>query len=448
MPENQLFNHDTELTILALLLKTPDRIFSIMDSIRGEMFSASIHGAIYNSMTGLVKDNVSLSPSNLKIYIEQHKLHDKTGGPDYIDMLSNMETEEKSFDLYLKALGDAYKGRTLLNLAANLPATVQNTSDIDSIIGNMKQMIDNLSGSGLQNGIHSLDEILNVTFDKIQKRTETPGISGITTGLPTLDEATGGMTPGTEWIIGSRPSMGKTTTLLSMLKSSAEADQPSLLINREMSNQDLIERLLAMDTRIPYSNIRYGRLDDTALRKLKRSYNRLKKLPFYIDSNIFGDINYVTGVIRKYKRLHDIKIVGVDYVQLLAERDGDQTAELGRISRMFKLLSVDLNLTTIVASQLNRLLESREDKHPILSDLRQSGNLEEDADIVIGLYRDEVYNKNPESDGRIEFCILKQRNGPIGIYNLMFNKEIVSIVDDRNKIFKFGDDDAKQQTEG
>jgi replicative DNA helicase len=443
VPETHLFSHDTELIVLSLLLKTPDRIYAVMDSLRGEMFSASIHGVIYNSMTSLVRDNVTLSPQNLKIYLEQHKLLDKTGGHDYIDMLASMEADEKSFDLYYKALGDSYKGRTLLNLAANLPATVQNSSNINDVIGTVKQTIDSLDGAGLANGIHSIDEILNVTFDKIQHRSENPGISGIQTGLPTLDEATGGLAEGTEWIIGSRPSMGKTTTLLSMLKSAAELGYPSLFVSREMVNQDLIERILSMDTKIPYTNIRYGRLDDTDFRRLKRSYNRLRKLPLYIDSNIFGDINYVTGIIRKFHRLHGIRVVGIDYIGLLAERDRDQTAELGRISRMFKLLSVDLKLTIVVASQLNRYLEMREDKHPILSDLRQSGNLEEDADIVVSLYRDEIYNKNPETEGKIEFEILKNRNGPLGHYILEFKKECVSIIDDKAKAFKFGDGDEK-----
>jgi replicative DNA helicase len=446
MPEARLFNHDTELFVLASLLKTPDRIFSVIDSLRGEMFSASLHSVIYNSMVNLVKDSLVLNPTNLKIYVEQHKLSEKVGGYDYIDMLANMEVDEKSFDLYYKALGDSYKARVLLNLAANLPNTVQNSSDINNVIGNIKQMVESLDGAGLSNGIHSIDEILNESFEIIQKRLEHPGITGISTGLPVIDIATGGLTEGTEWIIGARPQTGKTTTLLTMLKASAEAGNPSLLISREMSNQDLIERLLSMDSGIPFSSIRYGHLTDVDIKKLKRANNRLKKLPFFIDSNIFGDINYVTGIIRKFKRMHGIRVVGIDYIQLLAERGGDQTAELGRISRMLKLLAVDLKLTTLVASQLNRLLEMREDKRPILSDLRQSGNLEEDADNVIGLYRDELYFTNPNTQGKIEFIILKQRNGPIGTYTLEFDGTTVSIIDPKLKNYKFGDEDGKQQT--
>lgn len=443
--EIQLFSHDTELMVLSLLLKTPDRIYAVMDVLRGEMFSASIHGVIFNSMVGLVKDGVTLSPQNLKIYVEQHKLTDKTGGHDYIDMLASMDADEKSFELYYKALGDSYKGRTLLNVAANLPAVVKGSTHIDDVIGNLKQTIDSLNGTSLTNGVHSLGEILDVSFDKIQHRVENPGISGIKTGIPTIDEAIGGLTKGTALYIGARPSMGKTITILTMLKSAATLGHPSLFISREMVNEEVIERLLSMDTKIPYTNIRYGRLSETNLRKLKRSYNRLRKLPFYIDSNIFGDINYVTSIIRKFHRLYGIRVVGVDYIGLLAERDRDQTAELGRISRLLKLISVDLELTVIVVSQLNRSLEARDDKHPILSDLRQSGNLEEDADIVIGLYRDEIYNKDPRTENKIEFEILKNRNGPLGKYELEFNKECVSIIDATDKTYKFGSDDEEDK---
>jgi len=267
---------------------------------------------------------------------------------------------------------------------------------------------------------------------------------GISSGFKSLDDITGGIAEGQEWMIGARPSMGKSATLLSMLLSVTSQEIPALLINREMMNQDIIERLLSMGTGIDYLKIRTRTLNDEEVKILQRQLKKLRKLPLYIDSNFYGDAGYVSGVIRKHIRIHGIRVVGIDYIQLLAERGSDQTAELGRISRGLKLLAEDQKISIIVLSQLNRLLEGREEKRPILSDLRQSGNLEEDADVVLGLYRDEMYNKNPQTEGVLEFIMLKQRNGPSNkIIPMRFNGECVKIIDERSgEKFNFGELDA------
>ena len=200
-------------------------------------------------------------------------------------------------------------------------------------------------------------------------------------------------------------------------------------------------RLLSMETEIPYRNIKTGELKDYRMVQLKAMIKKLGQYPLYVDSNYYGDIHYIVSSIRKYHKLHGVRIVGIDYAQLLTDRSKDQVAELGKISRELKLLALDLGITVILLSQLNRKAEEREDRRPILSDLRASGNLEEDADVVIGLYRDELYNRGSKFEGKIEFLLIKQRNGPLGNYIFDFNGKCVQIIDNLDKKYQFGRED-------
>jgi len=175
------------------------------------------------------------------------------------------------------------------------------------------------------------------------------------------------------------------------------------------------------------------------MERIIKSLDTIKEYPIYLDTKFTPSIDYIENTIRKYKRQYDIDIVYIDYIQILAERDSNSTHELGKFSRRLKLLAVELDIAIVIVSQLNRLVEIRDDKHPILSDLRQSGNLEEDADVVIGLYREKYYVKNSKSDG-IEHIIMKQRNGPTGTLMLKFNEETNRISD-----MKYGEQTENQR---
>ena len=287
-------------------------------------------------------------------------------------------------------------------------------------------------------------------FNRDQRKTkkDNPGIVGATTGFPTIDFATNGYNEGTQWIYSGRPGSGKTTVMIQSFRLAANKDVPSLIFNREMGPMELMFRFIAMDESIPYQEIVTGvDLSDHKVTQIGRSVRRLSKLPIYLDSNYYGDIRQVVSTIRKYHRTHGIRLVGIDYVQLLAERQHDQVAELGRISRELKLLALDLGITVVILSQLNRKVEDRDDRRPILSDLRQSGNLEEDADVVIGLYRDDMYVQNSPQAGMIEFLILKQRNGPTGAYSMKFNGKYLQVKDTQSeeKVFRFGKKDDNKQ---
>jgi replicative DNA helicase len=209
---------------------------------------------------------------------------------------------------------------------------------------------------------------------------------------------------------------------------SAKIGNPCLVFSYEMTKQQLIERLLAIETGLSILDIHLGLVDNKGVEKIRATVDLIKNLPLYIDA-FPGDINYIVSTIKRYHKTHGIKIVYIDYIQLMAERGDDQTAELGRISRKLKLLAKELGIAIIVFSQLNREVEKSDDKRPLASHLRQSGNLEEDADKVVMLYRDVVYNPQTKNPHEMEFIIRKNRQGPIGTIALIFYETSNRITD-------------------
>jgi replicative DNA helicase len=201
----------------------------------------------------------------------------------------------------------------------------------------------------------------------------------------------------------------------------AKLNESNLVFSLEMSNRILTARYWALETGIPITDILSGRINQKQLDQVYEAVKKIKDLPLYMTCSFTPSLEYVLATIRQYKKDKDIKRVYVDYLQLLSARDDDQTAELGRITRALKLLAEELGIVIIILSQLNRMLETRPDKRPILSDLRQSGNIEEDVDMAGFLYRDVIYNSNTKDKNIMEFLLRKNRNGPIGMVALKFD---------------------------
>jgi replicative DNA helicase len=275
-----------------------------------------------------------------------------------------------------------------------------------------------------------MQELAPIVLEGIISRNDAPGIPGISTGLRGLDRVTAGKMGGDFWLIAGRPGMGKTALMCNMLLSDAKQNKKGIMFSLEMNKQLLVERMLSITTGIPlYPNIRMGDLNEVELGTIKESLNLFQTYPLYLDTNFIASLEYLETMIRKYKHLKDIDIVYVDYIQLLAERESDQTHAIGRISRKCKLLAEELDITVVAASQLNRTLEGRQNKRPILPDLRQSGNLEEDGDIIVGLYRDKKYNLKTPDPNLMEAIVLKQRNGPTKTVYLDFKEETNKVKD-------------------
>jgi replicative DNA helicase len=387
------------------------------------MFSSSPNQLLFSTIEELIGQGLVPEVNLLDSHMKAKGKDLQIGGREYLNYLAKCTYDVANINEFEKMVIRSYQARTLISVVSKIPERIMETKDIDGAMAGLRVTLDKLSENLGGEDTEVLLNILQGTWTNIVERVEHPGLRGVTTGVDTVDSATAGMCEGEVWYIAGRPGMGKTAHMCNMMLAQGKAGIPALMFSFEMVKQSLAERLLALDTGINSFNLRTGALNQAELNRLSESIKGIKSLPIHVDSNFNGDINYITSTTRKYVRNYGVRVAYLDYIQLAAERGLDATNELGRISRQLKLLANELNITWVVGSQFNRLLETRDDKRPILSDLRQSGSLEEDADVVVGLYRDVVYNKKTKDPSLLEDIVLKNRNGPRGVIPLTFEEE-------------------------
>lgn len=421
MADKNIFNNDAEVAVLSIVLNHPEMVHEL-DGLQSFMFDSAIHQNLFLEIQQMTERQVPTEPALLIAELDASNSINKVGGKKYIQDLTNYQYNKDTLPEYRNLIIKSYKTRSLISLGASV-ATVDkvNVDNVDSEIGRIKTSLDRLleTRGGTQT-IHIGDSVAGVYKDIINGRSNA-GLRGTSWGIGSLDKATGGKCAGELIIIGGRPGQGKSSILFNSIYNDAKNGVASLLFEREMRTQEVTERLVSLDTGIPITNIRLRILTDPQVKQIYESLERIKKLPIYIDTSYRStDPYYIESTVNKYKRLYDIKVVYLDYIQILVDREDNQTNEIGRYSRLFKTMANELDICSIMASQLNRQVEMRDNKRPVLSDLRQSGNLEEDADIVVGLYRDEYYNPETRYKNLMEFIILKYRNGPPGTVTIRF----------------------------
>jgi len=421
MAETKLFSPESEEAVLTMLLKYPDLIHSI-DGLRSYMFSAEPHINLFAEMENFAERQLTIDPTLITESLASKNQLDSVGGKFYINKLLGKDFKQETFPEYVKIVVSSYKGRTLLSAAATLKKENLNSENLDDTIITFKKKLEELLEMRNYTTTVKVEDLAVPTYETIIARLGKPGIRGISWGVESVDRITGGKAPGDLVIIAGRPGSGKTTVVCNSIMADALAGKPVLLIEKEMRPQELMERMLSIDTGIPSTNIRMGILSKQQIDAIYESLNKLKKFPIYLDVNFRNtDPYYCEALVNKYHNKHGVEIAYLDYVQMATERNEDQTQEIGRYTRMFKVMANDLGICSILCSQLNRNVEAREDKRPMLSDMKQSGAIEEDADFVIGLYRDEYYHKETKFKNLMEYIILKQRNGPTGTVTVKFD---------------------------
>jgi replicative DNA helicase len=268
-----------------------------------------------------------------------------------------------------------------------------------------------------------LKELLSRSLDRLE---ELAGRSGTITGIPTgytdLDEHLAGLQPSNLIVVGARPSMGKPAFALGMAAHAAMSGEQVLLFSLEMSHLEIAQRVLSAEARVDATHMRSGRLSDQDFQKISQAVGRLSDAPLSVDDNPNVTIMDIRAKARRLKARSGLSLVIVDYLQLMTGRHNAESrqVEISEISRGLKILARELNIPVIALSQLSRNLEARSDKRPMLSDLRESGAIEQDADVVMFIYRDEVYNQDSNDRGTAEIIVAKHRNGPTGVVELSF----------------------------
>lgn len=422
MEKSTLFSQEPEIAVLSIIMRHPETGYSC-GNLKPFMFSSIPHSLLFTEISSLIEKELLPDASLVISSLESSKSLQKVGGKEYIDFLLKQPFLRENIGEYISLVVSAYKARKLLELTSSVNEADLSYSTVDMVIEGFKNRLENLTSSfGGDSTIH-IGEGVGAVFDSIANRMTSPGIRGYSWGVKQLDFATGGKSPGDYWIISGRPGSGKTAEICNSALSDGRNNIPALIMEAEMPYESLMERFISIDTGIPLQNIRQGLISEENLEDIKNSLTRMKSYPIFIDTNFMTDRYYIESTIAKYVSKNRVKVVYLDYLQLFADRDDNQTHELGRISRALRLSANKYDLCIIAASQLNRGVESRDNKRPIMSDLRQSGNLEEDADYVVGLYRDEYYNKDTQHKGLMEFIILKARNGPVGTLTVKFVPE-------------------------
>ena len=426
---SDLFNLEAETAYLSCIFNNPPRVYEI-NGVKPFMFSSKPNELLFATIEEISDKSLLPDVHLIETYLTEKGKFQSVGGIDYLNYIKQFSVEDRNFKEYQDSVIRNYKTRSLISVTSKIASSLTNSAEVDSTIEYLRVTLDKLTESSGGDSTASLSSLVKDSWDEIYERYINPGLRGYTSGLKDVDMLLSGVNVGEPIVVGARPGMGKTAFICNTILKSAKTGVRSLVFSQEMNKQSLIERMIALDTDIPLTpNIRMGQMTPKELDQVSASLATLKDLPIYIDSNFGMSLDYFEYTVRKYKKLYDINVIYVDYLQLMSERGDEATHELGRITRKIKLLSNELSLGAVILSQLNRACELRDDKRPLLSDFRQSGNIEEDFDVAVALYRDEVYNKNTDQKNKLEFIVRKNRSGPIGTLVFGFKPETMDIHD-------------------
>lgn len=420
-------NIEAEQCILGSILLHQEAMNKVAHLLRAEDFYKPAHQEIYKAMLNLFQKTEPLDlVTIINALKDSHKL-DEAGGPAYLATLTDIVPVAANIAYYSKIVRDKSILRQLIQTTSEIAGRCfEEQDDIDLLLDDVEQTVFDISSSKSNQAFFKMDDIVVKAFQHVEKLAERKElITGVPSGYDDFDRKTAGLQPADLIIVAGRPSMGKTAFAMNMAQNAAMlAKVPTAVFSLEMSKEQLAMRLLCSVGRVDSTRIRTGHLQDSDWPKLVRATGMLSETPLFIDDTPAISVLEMRAKTRRLKAEHNIGLVVVDYLQLMRGRTGidSREQEISDISRSLKAMAKELNIPVIALSQLNRSLESRTDKRPQLSDLRESGAIEQDADVICFIYRDEVYNKAPDNPNRgiAEIIIGKQRNGPIGTVRLAF----------------------------
>ena len=423
-------NVEAEQAVLGTILLQDKSLLKVIETLQPDDFYRDAHKAIYEAMVILFERREPHDMITVANYLNNHKKLELTGGPAYLASLTNIIPFTGTLVHHSNIIRQKSILRRLIKTSSELAARCYNEQgDIDLLLDEAEQNIFEIARSKKGQGFQSMATIIPRAFERIETLFERKEqITGVPTGYEVFDKMTAGLQPSDLIILAGRPSMGKTALAMNIVQHAAMIEKcPVAVFSLEMSMDQLAIRLLCSIGRVDSQRLRTGRLVDSDWPKLTRATGMLSDAPIYIDDSPALSVLDMRARARRLKAEHNLGMVVVDYLQLMKGRSGvdNRTQEISEISRSLKAMAKELEVPVVALSQLNRSLESRTDKRPQLSDLRESGAIEQDADVIVFIYRDEVYNKADDNPNRgiAEMIVGKQRNGPIGTVKLTFMGE-------------------------
>lgn len=430
IPANSLppQNLDAEESILGGILLDPEAINKVIHLIASEVFYVPAHQEIYKAIVTLHEQGKPTDLMSVTTWLRDQGRLDQVGGTLKLTQLLERTVSAVNVDRYAALVMDKYMRRQLISAGHQIiDLGYDTTLELDQVLDQSEQKIFSLTQTRPQEGLIPIADTLVNTFTQIEHLQQEEALPGLTTDLYDLDAMTSGFGRSDLIILAGRPSMGKTALGLTIAQNIAlKHDLPIAIFSLEMSQEQLAQRLLASEAEVESNRLRSGRLSQTELESLTAAMARVSELPIYIDDNATLTVMQMRSQVRKLQSEQGQKLglVLLDYLQLMEGSGSDnRVQELSRITRSLKGLAREIDAPVIALSQLSRGVEARTNKRPMMSDLRESGSIEQDADLVIMLYRDEYYHPDTVDRGIAEVIIAKHRNGPTGTIKLLFKPE-------------------------
>ncbi|WP_312090495.1 replicative DNA helicase [Chryseobacterium sp.] len=446
MPPNAV---DFERLVIGTFLIDKKGLDNSIDLLTSEVFYDPRHQVIFSALLKLYEGNL---PVDIMTVIQELKKTDKlntAGGDHYIIELTMGVSSSAHIEYHVRVILEKYILRSLINVSANvIDSSYKESTDVFELLDKAEQSFFEITNGTIKKGFDTANSLVKQAIDTIKALKDKEGISGVPSGFRDIDKETGGWQNSDLIIIAARPAMGKTAFLLSMARNIAVGHKiPMALFSLEMASVQLITRMIASETRISSEKLRKGTLDDEEWQRLFSNVSELENAPLYIDETPSLSIFDFRAKCRRLVMQHGVRLIMVDYLQLMTAGGGGKGAgnreqEISMISRSLKAIAKELNVPVIALSQLSRSVETRPGKRPQLSDLRESGAIEQDADIVSFIFRPEYYKiavwdndeegQETSTENQAELIIAKHRNGATADVRLSFLKHFA----------KFGDIEA------
>jgi len=416
---------EAEEAVLGAMLTSKEAVSRGLEILTSDHFYKDSHRRIFESMNNLFDDGEPIDAVSVINELKKRKQLDASGGAYFLTGLADSVPTSANIDYYAQIVLEKASLRKLISVASDLSSDAFNDEHgLEDILDKAEQRIFSISQGRLKGKFQQLSPVLQETFEQLDKIHQKPGsVTGVPTGLTDLDEITSGFQDGELIIVAGRPSMGKTALALTFARNAAvEHDIPIGIFSLEMSNSQLAMRLLTSEARVDSHLVRTGKLPNEQWKNLSLSVGKLADAPIYLDDTPAMGITELRAKSRRLKAEKDIQLIMVDYLQMMHGGSSSESRqqEISQISRSLKALAKEISVPVVALSQLSRAPEARSDHRPQLSDLRESGAIEQDADVVMFLYRKWVYSRDEEDRRKAEIIVSKQRNGPTGTVPLIF----------------------------
>ena len=422
-------NLDAEMSLLGAILIDEEQLPDVTEIVTKKDFYDKRHALIYGAMVNLFEHHKPVDLLTLTDELKKKDELDAIGGTSYLSELTNYVPTAAHADAYADMVSQKAIRRRLIRASTEISELgYDEEQDVQELLGRAEQELFAVSDQSLKQDLTSIESILTESFDRMEELHRNKGaLRGIKTGYRDLDNMTAGLQRSDLIILAARPAMGKTTLVTNLAYNVATVNKQAVLFfSLEMSKEQLVDRMLADASGVDAWNIRTGNLSDDDFSKLSEAMGEMAEAPIFIDDKPGLSVLEMRTKARRAAHEHPLGLIIVDYLQLMqgsSKNEGNRVQEVSEISRGLKLIAREMNVPVIALSQLSRSVESRSPQIPQLADLRESGSIEQDADIVMFIYREAYYNPETERENITDLIIAKHRNGPVGKVELYFHPE-------------------------